>query len=170
VNTGKTPLRTAIHEASHAVIARRLGLLVESVTLEPALATRGHRRWSPDRSRPADMRTRDFCEAAVCVLLAGSIGEAVLGGVESPDGLHAEDDCGNWGEPTQINDLLDIMFEMVADVSEERAAFLRWLQTRTRNMLLESSNSTAVRSVADRLLKEARLTAGDVDAECFNAR
>jgi hypothetical protein len=45
------PSSTAIHEAGHAVVARRLGIYVESATIEPNESCRGHICHQPSTSR-----------------------------------------------------------------------------------------------------------------------
>lgn len=138
---------TAIHEAGHATVARRLGVCCGGATLMveagSVLSSRGYGAYAVVHDRNSDAETR------IIIALAGPVAEnryAGRPGVTLPDGA----DHLDWTRVARLVSRYGLS-----------AAGLDQLRRRTRRLVKQ--HWAAITKVADALLKHQVLTASDID-------
>jgi ATP-dependent Zn protease len=126
---------TAYHEASHAVVARVVGLPVISVTMEPPRVL-----FCQD-----DKPLHNF----ILMSMAGSIGRAIFAG--------HKDRAGN--ARSRVHDAEDVREAMAALGSEAH----RWNVYQAASRQLVRQHWQTIAAVADELLRERTITGARLD-------
>ncbi len=139
---------TAVHEAGHAVMACRLGIEVQSITLVPQVVD-GIRRNGGTHLRGAIVSKQDAIDTALCFLAA--FPACVAAGVD-----------GWLGRQDDMDGALSVLSKWVenAEVAYDEC------EARANAMMGESKNKAAVERLAS-LLLERRSLDGDAVLACI---
>ncbi|MCK4627022.1 MAG: hypothetical protein KAV00_17040 [Phycisphaerae bacterium] len=151
-------IKTAYHEAGHAVACIALRKRFKYVTIEPddERNSLGHIRHapSPDNLHPYmdnQLRFQRFVEREIMILFAGGAAEALHKGRHN---YH--------GSRNDRRDAIDFAFSICCRSSggsgEQAEAYCNWLIIRTRDMLGSAMWWPAVKAIAVALLKHKRLS------------
>jgi ATP-dependent Zn protease len=147
---------TAHHEAGHAVVAILEEQEFEYVTIVPddAAGSLGHLRDSVDPEFAPDCRVCGLdvfkIIGRIRVRLAGRFAEERFTGKPEPDGARIDRDYA-WE-----------LAGYYCGSDRELKAFMRWLAISTEEAVNTPRNWQAIQSVACALLKQQRLTQGEV--------
>jgi len=151
-------LHTAIHEAAHAVIGRRLGMVCGHVTLEPDDDSSGHSitadPWTTDaawENRGKYRHISSVYRGRILTYMAAAEAEVVcLGRCNGGDGE----------DQRQIGRMMDSAFNVLDGAAWEH------LEARLRfwTRVLCRRHQGAIERVASELLKRKSLSSSDVDA------
>jgi ATP-dependent Zn protease len=144
-------LRTAYHEAGHAVAALLVRRRFKYVTVEPGDDNLGHvlyRRWgeSFDPDLNSDSRTERRIENAVFTAFAGHAAEAIFVG------------RGNWIGSGQDRQTAMYLASYICGNNEELNAYLNLVWIRTRMKLRQPHHWTQVKALAEALVVERKIT------------
>lgn len=149
---GSNPRFVAYHEAGHAVACHVQGMRLKSVSITPGDSYLGSVRTSydlttyanPHPELEADIRSK--VEREIIVAYAGQIAEArVRGEYNKPGAVHDD----------QV--ALEQALPLVHGDQNEVGALLRRLFGRSKSLIEEPRNWTAVETLAEELLKESTL-------------
>lgn len=163
--SSKNPLSTPYHEAGHAVMYFVRNRAFKYVTIVPNEESNslGHvmprkkvnfERWAEwiELGNPwNDSRLRRELEGLIMIYMAGPIAEELAG-------FDVDDRETYYGTDDHI--ALDFAFRMC--MPREAYAFLDWLWEHTKSELGEPGNWTAVKSIADALMKKRTIKYKDV--------
>jgi len=151
----KRKVKTAYHEAGHAVARVRLGLPIRKVTIVEKDDSYGHvafqyPKWfKPDTMELTPSR-RIKIENEIIAGLAGHAAELIYSG------------RNNWsGSSSDMDRLVDLALYVTGSEAQLNA-YLNWLQIRTIDFLRAPLNWLAVENVAQELLKKGSLSAKEV--------
>lgn len=148
-------IKTAYHEAGHAVARVRLGLSIKKVTIVEKDDSYGHvafqyPKWlKPDRMELTPSR-RIKIENEIIAGLAGHATELIYSG------------RNNWSGSSSDRDRLIDLALYITGSEAQLNAYLNWLQIRTIDFLQAPFNWLAVENVAQELIKKGSLTAQEV--------
>ena len=140
-------VRTAYHEAGHAVAAFELGVPFREVSIAATTDSWGYLLSTPLRLREPDVytmspRTRDWLERRIIVGLAGREGNRLLTGRYDHRG------AGN-----DYQQALNLTLHIV-DSSEEAEAYLGWLAVRARQIVQAQHRRPLIEALVEALMAE----------------
>ena len=145
-------VRTAYHEAGHAVVGHLVNRRLKTLTIVAQADTLGHcvhhspwKRLNPEFD--SGLRTEVKIGEEITVLYAGMLAEKKVSGRYNRIG--ADSDL------RIVSELTDYV---AGQESGERRAYQRWLKFRTKRLLQLPPNWLLVESVAEALLKEKTLS------------
>jgi ATP-dependent Zn protease len=150
----KALLKTAFHEAGHAVVSFMLDVPFRSVTIRPDADLLGcvlFQEWPqwaiPDSGRYDERRATEWLTRRTQISLAGQIAETLHAGRRPAKFSHSADD----------HDVFENAMTICSS-EEECSAWLNWLFIRTRSSLAVPDVWCAVEALAEELLKQETIS------------